>query len=50
MVRPGLHFPAMCIQRADAVNVGGGGKYFGRIGGGVTQRRTRAVNASLTAG
>jgi hypothetical protein len=27
----------MCIQRADAVNVGGSGKYFGRIGGGVTQ-------------
>jgi hypothetical protein len=30
MARPGLHFPAMCIQPADAVNVIGGGKYFGR--------------------
>jgi hypothetical protein len=30
MARPGLHFPAMCIQRADAVNVIGRGKYFGR--------------------
>jgi hypothetical protein len=29
MARPGLHFPAMCIQPADAVNVIGGGKYFG---------------------
>jgi hypothetical protein len=38
----------MCIQRADAVNVTGGGKYFGRIGGGVTSRRTQAVNTSLT--
>jgi len=30
MARPGLHFPAMCIQPADAVNVVGSGKYRGR--------------------
>ena len=26
----GASFPAMCIQRGDAVNVGGSGKYLGR--------------------
>jgi hypothetical protein len=30
MERPGLHFPAMCVQPADAVNVIGSSKYFGR--------------------
>jgi hypothetical protein len=39
----------MCIQRADAVNVTGGGEYFGTGFGGVTQRRTQPINASLTA-
>jgi hypothetical protein len=50
MARPGLYFLAMCIQLADAVNVIGGSKYYGRGFDGVTQRRTRAVNAWLTAG
>jgi hypothetical protein len=29
MARPGLHFAAMCMQPADAVNVTGGSKYRG---------------------
>jgi len=50
MERPGLHFPAMCIQPADAVNVIGGGKYSGELA--AASRKGDASpsrNASLTA-
>jgi hypothetical protein len=42
----------MCIQRADAVNVMGGGKYLGKrlAGRHAKVDADRAVNASLTAG
>jgi hypothetical protein len=40
----------MCIQRADAVNVGGGGKYFGQDRRRRHAKGTPPVNASLTAG
>jgi len=45
MARPGLHSPAMCIQRADAVNVVGSGEHRGRQLAAAARKGGRGANS-----